>query len=137
MPPLDELSLVQRILLAVSIVVFALLLLMAISRMINAPAEAQTQNSADLYEGIPLDIRLLHLDKDALNSAYNEQIQHLFFIWLKGSAASNLEITNGLKNARRAYNIAAVQIAKREHELLELERQQDQKLQEQQNQPAK
>ena len=43
-------------------------------------------------------------------------MRHLFQIWLKGAAASNAEITAGLRNARRAYNIAVAQIVRREQD---------------------
>jgi hypothetical protein len=49
-----------------------------------------------------------------LTEAYHDQLKHLFDVWIRGQAQSTKEITTGLKIARRAYGIAAAQIAKRE-----------------------
>jgi hypothetical protein len=115
MPPLEALSLGKRIALAIVVVVVALLILMGLSRI---AAEAQPRQEATiLYQGVPLDAHLLQLDKRALEDAYHNQILHLFTIWLKGQAKGTEEITNGLQIARRAYNLAARQIKKREQEL--------------------
>ena len=80
----------------------------------------------ELYEGIPLDATLLHLDKQALEDAYHQYLLLLFSTWLKGNIAEDERIRNGLRKARKAYNAAAQQIAKREQELLELDRQRQQ-----------
>jgi len=77
-----------------------------------------------LYEGIPLDATLLHLDKQALEKAYENHLLLLFSVWLKGDLTEDQRIRLGLKRARAAYNNAAQQIAKREQELLEQDRQQ-------------
>jgi hypothetical protein len=84
-----------------------------------APAPAQqvplpSPSPIDIYADIPFDPVLLELDKQALAQAYFDQLKHLFDIWIRGQAQSTKEITTGLKIARRAYSIAAAQIAKRE-----------------------
>jgi uncharacterized membrane protein len=84
--------------------------------MTAAPAQQVSPPSADLYADIPFDPKLLQIDKTALTEAYHDQLKHLFDIWLRGQAQSTKEITTGLKIARRAYGIAAGQIAKREAE---------------------
>jgi hypothetical protein len=88
-----------------------LLLLIALSRL-----TAQPQNT-NIYGDLPLDDQLLRLDRRALDVAYEQQLIKLFGIWLADGARDAAPITNGLRNARRAYNIAATQIAKRELEL--------------------
>jgi hypothetical protein len=110
MKPLQELSLLQRIALAVGILVFVILVLMFISWLTNADA----QSNDNLYGDIAFDPKLVMLDKQALNEAYEEQIKHLFSIWVKGQAKGTAEITNGIRIARRAYGIANNQIEKRE-----------------------
>jgi hypothetical protein len=118
MKPLHELTLLQRLILALGIIVFAILALILISKL-TGEADAQAQQEPDIYEGIPIDSKLLHLDKMAIDEAYDDQVRHLFRIWLAGGITGNKEITIGLKNARRAYNLAAGQIAKREQQSLQ------------------
>ena len=74
-----------------------------------------------LYEGVPFDAHLLALDRRALDEAYHNQLLLLFSIWLKQQATDPRQITNGLQIARRAYNQAAGQIAKREQAMHEEE----------------
>jgi len=87
------------------------------------------QDPPRLYEDIPLDATLIRMDKRALEEAYHEQLVRLFGVWLKqGAPADAQAFRNGLRIARRAYNQTAQEIAKREQELLELDkRQQDER----------
>jgi len=81
---------------------------------------AAVDNPADaskIYEGIPVDAKLLALDKRALDEAYHAQLQNLWLVWLKGQAGDPTYFTNGLKIARRAYGQAVEQIARREKQL--------------------
>jgi len=94
--------------------------------LINGLAGAEPGETL-LYEGIPLDATLLHLDKRALEEAYHQYLLLLFSIWLKSDIAEEQRIRNGLRKARKAYNAAAQQIAKREQELLEMDRQSQQR----------
>jgi hypothetical protein len=89
------------------------------------PDESISQNQVvpELYEGVPFDAHLLALDRRALDEAYHTQLLLLFSIWLRQQAVDAKQITNGLQIARRAYNQAAGQIAKREDALHETERQ--------------
>ena len=112
MKSLHELSLLQRIGLAIGIVVFALIVLIFISWLVNEPAQGAPPD--DLYADIPFDPALLRLDKQALAEAYGQQVKHLFSIWVKGQARGTVEISNGLRIARQAYGAASAQIAKRE-----------------------
>jgi hypothetical protein len=113
LPPLQELSLWQRIALAVACVVIALLALLLISWLANAQPMPRDE---PLYKDIAPNPSLLLLDKRALSEAYEEQIRHLFAIWVKGQARSTKEITSGIRIARDAYNTANAQIVKREQE---------------------
>jgi hypothetical protein len=116
MRPLHELSLWQRIVLAIAIVLAAVLLLIVISWLAGGQADAQAPRD-DLYADVPADPALLAIDKQSLTEAYHDQLVHLFGIWIKGRASSTKEITEGLKIARRAYGIAAAQIARREQQI--------------------
>lgn len=108
---LAELSLPQRFLVAISMMLIATVLLIPISWLTPTDAQAPT---VELYGDIPTDPTLLALDRQALDEAYHEQIKHLWSIWIKGQARSTTEITNGLRLARRAYGTANAQIEKRE-----------------------
>jgi hypothetical protein len=80
--------------------------------------EARDQGGPpQLYEGVPFDANLLALDRRALDEAYHNQLLNLFSVWLKQQAVDARQITAGLQIARRAYNQAAGQIAKREQAL--------------------
>ena len=79
---------------------------------VDKPADA-----SQIYRGIPIDAKLLELDKHALDEAYHAQLQNLWLVWLKGQAGDPSYFTNGLKIARRAYAQASEQIAKREAEI--------------------
>lgn len=76
-----------------------------------------SQEPLQLYQGIPLDATLLHLDKRALDEAYHQQLLLLFSVWMRQQAGDNVRLQNGLRLARRAYHTVATQIAKREQEL--------------------
>lgn len=73
----------------------------------------------ELYQGVPLDAKLLQLDKRALDEAYHGHLIRLWNVWLTDGAKEAHRITNGLRIARQAYQQAAQQIAKRERELMQ------------------
>lgn len=83
---------------------------------------AEIDVNADLYGEVVLDMRLLQLDKRALDDAYHEQLLRLWKVWLTEGAKDPQFFQKGLSNARRAYNHAAKQIADRENVLFERER---------------
>jgi len=81
----------------------------------TAPMPAQPM---DLYSGIPFDRHLLELDRKALNESYSVQIQLLFSVWLKAPDVDGAQrFQNGLRNARKAFGLAAAQIERREKEM--------------------
>lgn len=81
---------------------------------------SQSDKSPVLYEGIPYDAALLRMDKRALEEAYHGQLLKIFGVWIaSGAPADATNLQNGLRIARRAYQQAAQQIARREQELLE------------------
>lgn len=78
---------------------------------------APTGESFRLYEGIPLDAKLLALDKQALDEAYHNHVVKLFTVYVTDGAKQALYIKTGLGIARRAYGEASEQITKREQQL--------------------
>ena len=70
-----------------------------------------------LYDGIPLDAKLLALDKLALDEAYSQQLVKLWIIWLADGGHDSSRIKVGLRNARRAYAETIAEMAKREQEM--------------------
>lgn len=88
----------------------------AVALIIAAPSAQQRPppSEIDLYTDVPLDAKLLQLDKRALDEAYHAHILKLWSVWLSGGAKDPKFFQNGLANARRAYNQAAKQISARE-----------------------
>jgi hypothetical protein len=70
----------------------------------------------DLYQGIPLDEKLLQLDRRALDEAYHAHVIKLWNVWLSDGAREAQRITNGLRIGRESYAQAAAQITKREQQ---------------------
>jgi hypothetical protein len=119
---IDALSLRWRVVIAAAIVIVTIFFLWIANSLLAAQDEPQ------LYEGVSLDAMLLRLDKRALDEAYHAQLLKLFGIWLSEGAKDASRFTNGLRIARRSYYTAAKQIAKREQELIEADKsQQEQK----------
>src|SRR5215831_10982520 len=123
---LDDLSLLQRIIVAAAIVLAVLLVLLGLSRWIGDSAAAQQRNPGDpplLYEGLQLDPILLALDKRALDEAYHDQLLKLFGVWLSsGSIDEARNFRNGLRNARRGYALAREAISAREKQIIDLDK---------------
>lgn len=117
LPPLESLSLGKRLLLALIIVLATLLMLVIISRLVGDQADAQAQRDVQFYAGIPLDAKLLELDKRALDEAYHAQLLKLWGVWLADGAKRQDYIKTGLAIARRAYGEVVAQIEAREKEL--------------------
>lgn len=104
--------------LAVALIIVSLVGLAAVGG--QQPSEAPP-----LYEGLPADAALLRIDRQALEAAYHDQLKKLFTVWIASQAPSDaVNLRNGLRIARRAYNQALAQIVMREQELLELDRKQ-------------
>jgi len=120
---LEDMSLGARLLFGLLVIALAILCLMVLTWAFDGKADAQADEPI-LYEGVQLDATLLHLDKEALHAAYREQIMHLFGVWLREPRLDAAKVTEGIKIARKAYNRAATQLTKRETELLEQDRRQ-------------
>jgi hypothetical protein len=96
------------------------LALVVLLLLVSSPTREAPQDEPQLYEGVALDATLLRLDKQALDEAYRQQLVKLFSNWLLHQAPKEArEMQKGLWIARRAYNQAAMQIARREQQLLD------------------
>ena len=86
----------------------------------SAAKKYKPSGVTDLYAEVPLDERLLQLDKKALDEAYHQHVLLLFSVWLKDQAGDPGRFNNGMKIARRAYQQARDSIAKMEKALRSL-----------------
>ena len=108
--------LLRRAIIAFAIIVFVLLLMALIGWMSGGWDEAEGA-TPDFYQGIPLDEKLLTLDKRALDEAYHQHIIKLWNIWLTDGAKEATRVHNGLRISRQSYEYAAAQITRREQEI--------------------
>ena len=124
MKPLQEMTFAQRFGLTIAICLVILFALALFGYLTGRWDEAQAQQrTSELYEGITPNTHLLHLDRVALDAAYSTQLQKLFGVWLSSQAGDATAFQNGLRIARRAYELAVAQIAAREHAIQELQKQ--------------
>jgi hypothetical protein len=107
--PLDVLPLWARVLVVVLAAALAVLLLFFVSGGEGAPVLEPPPSKWDTH--------LLELDRQALESAYHDQMKLLFSVWLKDDVKALERVTNGFRIARHAYAAAASRIEKREQEL--------------------
>jgi hypothetical protein len=123
MTPLEDMSIWQRIVLALVILVVVAIIVFGLSLTLDeAPpasaAPASSASLAQLYDGVSVDQHLLRIDKDALEEAYRASIVKLWTVWLSSGAPKDAtNMRTGLERARRSYAQAAEQITKRETEL--------------------
>ena len=121
MRDLHELSLGQRILLTI-IIVLVILFAMAAFGYFSGGWEAQgEQAEPQLYGDTPLDAVLIRLDKRALDQAYENRIMRLWEVWISPTTRDASSFSNGLKIARQRYTEAAAAIGRRERQLIEIE----------------
>jgi hypothetical protein len=112
-PHLEDLSIAQRIILTIVIVLIVLFCVAAVG-FFSGKWEAEGQDIATTK----YDAHLVGLDKLALDDAYHNQLLLLFSVWLKDAAGTDAtRISNGLRIARRSYMQAATQIEQRERAL--------------------
>jgi hypothetical protein len=65
------------------------------------------------------DERLLVLDREAIEAAYREQVQHLFAIWMKDDTGQPVRVITGVRKAAKAYIESMDGAARREQEIRE------------------
>jgi hypothetical protein len=71
----------------------------------------------DLYGDLPHDAKLLQVDREALDKAYNQHVQKLFTVWLTDGAKDATYFRKGMGIARGAYAQAVQAIERRDKEL--------------------
>lgn len=105
----EEMGLLARALIAVAILVGVTLFLFVVMMFVREEAEGQ-EVAASQY-----DAKLIALDKQALDQAYQQQMVFVFSVWMKDpSVGQPGRATVGFNNARRAYILAMKEIEKRE-----------------------
>ena len=120
-PNLGELTVGQRFLLTI-IIVLVILFAMAAFGYFTGGWEAQgEQAEPQLYGDTPLDAVLIRLDKRALDQAYENRVMRLWEVWISPTTRDATSFTNGLKIARARYAEAAAAIGRRERQLIEME----------------
>jgi len=128
-PRLEDMTLGQRILLTIIIVLVILFALAIVGWSTGGWDEAPAQQAEQqLYGDTPLDAVLIRLDKRALDTAYEQRLVRLWEVWISPTTRDPTAFTNGLRIARQRYAEAAAGISRRERQILELEqRHQDQR----------
>ena len=128
-PRLEDMTIGQRILLTIIIVLVILFALAIVGWSTGGWDEAPAQQAEQqLYGDTPLDAVLIRLDKRALDTAYEQRLVRLWEVWISPTTRDPTAFTNGLRIARQRYAEAAAGISRRERQILELEqRHQDQR----------
>src|SRR4030095_4700411 len=102
MTRLEDMSVGNRIMLTVAILIIILILVACIGywtgRWDADIAAAEPAPAPSRY-----DDRLLALDREAIEKAYLGQVQHLFEGWMKDSTGQPKRAVTGANQARRAY----------------------------------
>ena len=117
MKSLYDMSIGERISLTVVIVLIIIFAFAFIGWISGSWDEVPAAEHMSIYQGIPLDAKLLALDKRALDEAYHNHLVLLFSVWVKDQAGDSGRIRNGLRIARRAYHEVATEIERREKQL--------------------
>lgn len=103
----------QRFALTIAIV-FAILFALALFGYLtggwdDANAEPLQPPTLSKYEK-----QLIALDREAINGAYREQVQHLFLNWAKDGQDQPRRAVTGAKQARRMFDLTMAAIDERE-----------------------
>lgn len=112
MRDLQDMTLGQRVMVTVAIVVLIMLALALVGYISGRWEEAQAEPLPSRWES-----RLIELDKDALDRAYVSQVGHIFDIWIKDGVDDPSRATRGFTNARKGYNAGMVKIEQRQQML--------------------
>ena len=132
---LEEMSIGERIALTI-VIVLVILFAMALAGWLTGGWDQVSSEDGPLFEvqsdtykkytltqeplypdDIPLDGKLLALDKRALDEAYHQQLLLLWSVFLKEGGKDSSRMNNGLRIARSAYAVAQERIEAREKEL--------------------
>src|SRR5262245_43463433 len=119
MNSLDRLSIGKHIFLAIAVIIAVILALLILSQ-IFGEVEAQPTfkplppKGTFVGKASPWDARMIELDKKALDDAYQDQIHHLFSVWMKDETGQPDRAVTGALQARRAYILVRSAIEERE-----------------------
>jgi 5-bromo-4-chloroindolyl phosphate hydrolysis protein len=117
MKSLEDISIGHRIIITFCIILAILFALALFGYLTGGWNQAQGEANEQLYQGIPLNQRLIEIDKESLDNAYKEHLKLLWSNWLKDDVKVVHRINEGLRRARHAYAVAAERIEERERQL--------------------
>jgi|SRR5215467_12085304 len=131
MKRLEDLTVWQRLILAIAIVLAVFLLLLGLSRWFGEAAAQKIPElpplppkGAFIGKATPWDQKMIDLDREALDLAYKDTIQHLFSVWTRDDEGQPARAIKGAIQARRAYILVSEGLDRREQELKERAKQQ-------------
>ena len=87
----------RRLLIATLIVAASLFLLLVLLRSVEDTVSAQVLPPSKW------DARILELDRQALDHAYQTQVEHVFGVWMRDEQGQPERAIRGARQARRAY----------------------------------
>jgi hypothetical protein len=115
---LHDMTIWQRVLVMIAIIVFALLVVFAAEFWSEeAPVAAPIPGPLPELQRSQYDERLLTIDREAIEAAYREQVQHLFAVWMKDDTGQPLRVITGVRKAAKAYIESMDGAARREQEI--------------------
>jgi hypothetical protein len=115
MTRLEDMSVGNRIMLTVAILIIILILVACVGYWTG-------RWDADVAAAEPAPVpsqygdRLLALDREAIERAYSSQVQQLFATWMKDSTGQPNRALVGINNARRAFTQSMTAIERREQQ---------------------
>jgi len=118
MKPLEEMTIGQRFLLMIVIVLVILFALAFCGydrwEAVGAPEPFEPITKWEKH--------ILALEREAIDNAYRDQVEHLFQIWMKDEAGQPHRAVVGVRAARRAYVAIQQRFEQRERQLGEQNR---------------
>lgn len=103
MKRLEDLSLTQRVLLAITVVVVVIVILLIVSRLVGEEAQAQAQSPVQCVPSSEERERIRELMQEGLDIGLRDQITHLFDVWMKDYTDKNSRAATGARNAVNAH----------------------------------
>ena len=85
--------------------------------LLQTPDQYQLASAEESFIASKYDERLFALDREAIDSAYRAQFEHLVAIWFKDETGQPARAINGAKIARKRYIDIMTAIEKREADL--------------------
>ena len=112
---LEDRSRIERVAVMLAIVAIVVLLLLVLAWLFNSEAGGQALPPKGTFVGKPSlwDEHLVELDRIALDSAYTDQLHHLFLNWMKDDSGQPDRAVRGAQQARRAYILVRTAIEER------------------------